>query len=108
MQLEDLKITINQMTQNKQIKFLEMFLKNMPTMNRGIWGDDDYSDANKVDCLKWSNELCHRLWNMKLELVANEKMDCGDRFIKQLKFHANQNKDFAAQLGGFMNVLNVK
>jgi hypothetical protein len=105
MSLEKLKILLDGMSKDKRLSFLESFLIYMPMMNRGIWSDGEYSDVTKVDCFRWSNELCHRIWNIKGDLERDEDFDFSKRFISQLKFHADQSKVFATHLGGSINSL---
>lgn len=56
----------------EKIIFNELLLSNMTVMNRAIWDDPNTTDKTKVECLKWSNELAHRIWNILFELKLGE------------------------------------
>ena len=59
-------------------------------MNRAIWDDPNFSDKEKVDCLKWSNELVHRIWNISFELKRNEDDKSVERLWENIKFYGEQ------------------
>tara|TARA_B110000967_G_scaffold207117_1_gene255672 strand:+ start:1102 stop:1440 length:339 start_codon:yes stop_codon:yes gene_type:complete len=103
--LKKLELLLGGMSKESQLSFLETFLKELIVKNRSFWSDDEYSDSTKVDCLKWSNELSHRFWNMKGDIEDNKELDFLKRFIKHLKFYAEQNKVFASHLGGSINLV---
>jgi hypothetical protein len=42
-------------------RFYETLAMNLTVSARAIWSDEDLSDAEKVDQLKWLNEIQHRV-----------------------------------------------
>jgi len=86
----------------RKIEFLECFLREMTIMNRAIWDDNDYDDSEKVNCLKWSNELAHRIWNIKFELERgndeNSLNNLLDNIISYRKIEPKLGGHFGATL----------
>lgn len=71
-------------------------------MNRPILLDDS---INQAACLKWSNELSHRAWNLLNELKGVVDTNSGFRLGENIKFYTEQSKELtrfiAGTLGGF-------
>src|SRR5205823_3888630 len=42
-------------------RFYEALASNLTVCARGIWSDEHLSDAEKVDQMKWLNEIQHRV-----------------------------------------------
>ncbi|UKN03477.1 hypothetical protein K6119_08115 [Paracrocinitomix mangrovi] len=82
-----------------KIKFCEKFLYQLAITNRAIWSDDSYLNEQKIEMLKWSNELNHRVWNILLELKRGEDKNSMTRLIENLKFSGQQAADLHGHLG---------
>ena len=98
--LKDLSSWICNLSDKEKKDFLFNFLKEIPVMNRGIWSDEEYSSEMVVEGLKWSNELCYKLWN----LYSDSKMDGYEGFAKRLcdylEFYESKQKELSSHLGG--------
>jgi hypothetical protein len=44
-----------------RLLFYELLAHNLTIVIRGIWSDEDTTDAEKVDRIKWVNEILHRV-----------------------------------------------
>lgn len=44
-----------------RLHFYEVLAHNLTIAIRGVWSDDSTSDAEKVERMKWFNELLHRV-----------------------------------------------
>ena len=55
-----------------KIKFTEMLLFDITVMNRSLWSDPNISDKFKVESLKYSNELTHKIWGLLFGLKKKE------------------------------------
>jgi hypothetical protein len=73
-----------------KIKFLEDLLFYLTIAGRGIWSDEQPTDAEKVEAFKWLNELLHRIWNIRLELQNGEGADCVTTLYENIKFYGDQ------------------
>ncbi len=71
----------------EKLKFFEHLLFETTIMNRAIWSEPDFTDKEKVECLKWSNELVHRIWNIIFELKENKDEKSLDRLWKNILFY---------------------
>lgn len=67
-------------------------------MNRAIWSDENTDDKSKVDSLKWSNELSHRMWNILFDLKRNEDKESENKLGESINFYAKQSKELATHL----------
>ena len=80
----------------EKIEFAQLFLADMTVMNRAILDNPQARDVEIINCLKWSNELAHRIHNIVFELKRsqNGQNDIADNII----FYANQSKELAGHL----------
>ena len=74
----------------EKMLLLDDILFSFTISGRGIWSDDEPSDKEKVEALKWLNELSHRIWNIKHELTQGEDKDSSVRLFENLKFYGEQ------------------
>ena len=42
-----------------RLRFYEILAHNLTVSVRAIWSDDTLSDAQKIECMKWLNEIMH-------------------------------------------------
>jgi hypothetical protein len=47
------------LSEEERIRFYELLANNLTVNVRGIWSDDSLSDAQKVECMRWLNEIMH-------------------------------------------------
>ncbi len=73
-----------------KILFLEALLFQLTIAGRGIWSDDQPSDSEKTEALKWLNELSHRIWNIRFDLLQSESNDIIIRLYENMKFYEEQ------------------
>ncbi|MDQ3634212.1 MAG: hypothetical protein M3405_06845 [Acidobacteriota bacterium] len=52
---------IGDLSLEQKRKFYVLFAHNLTVSNRGIWSDESLSNSDKVEGMKWTNELMHRL-----------------------------------------------
>jgi hypothetical protein len=52
---------IGNLSDEERISFYEILAHNLTVTVRGIWSDDDLTDRDKVERLKWVNEIMHRV-----------------------------------------------
>ena len=99
MKAQDIIDEISNWEIDKKNEFLERFLKDMTIMNRAIWGDNEYNDSEKLNCLKWSNELAHRIWNLKFDLERGIDEASQTKFLNHLNFYRKQEPKLGGHLG---------
>jgi len=78
--------------------FNKLLLSNMTVMNRAIWNDHTTSDPTKIECLKWSNELAHRVWNLIFELEEGIDNESEIKLADNIKFYQQQSSEFSGHL----------
>ncbi len=86
-----------------KIIFSELLLSDMTVMNRAIWDDPESTDKTKVESLKWSNELTHRIWNLLFELKRGEDNNSEKSLADNIRFYAKQSEKLAGHLGATIN-----
>ena len=50
---------IGKLSEEQRLAFYEALAHNLTVSIRGIWSDGSISDAEKVDRIKWVNEILH-------------------------------------------------
>ena|SRR5688572_24740263 len=45
------------LSKEERIRFYELLANNLTVNVRSIWSDENLSDAQKVDCMRWLNEI---------------------------------------------------
>ena len=68
----DFPIFIGALSDEERISFYEILAHNLTVCVRGIWSVEDLTDGEKVECLKWLNEIMHRVV-MKAALLRVER-----------------------------------
>jgi hypothetical protein len=86
-------------TIEEKILFNELLLSDLTVMNRAIWDDSKTTDKTKIECLKWSNELNHRIWNLLFELKRGEDKDSENRLADNINFYRKQSEELGGHLG---------
>ena len=79
-------------------RFLKFFLFELTIMNRAILDDHTTSDKTKIICLKWSNELDHRLGNLLFEFERGKEKESVTKFANHLIFYQKQSKELSRHL----------
>ena len=73
---------MNALTSGQRLHFYEVLAHNLTVEVRGIWSDDALSDAEKVDRMKWVNEVLHsvtaKVWVLRLGTHEWTEDDFGD------------------------------
>lgn len=82
---------------DEKIFFYEKVLFDLTIMNRAIWSTDS---VNQIECLKLSNELSHRIWNLLNDLKRKVDDNSEVRFGKNVKFYAKQSKELSGFISG--------
>jgi hypothetical protein len=52
---------IGALPDDRRLLFYELLAHNLTVIVRGIWSDEGIADAEKVDRMKWVNEILHRV-----------------------------------------------
>jgi hypothetical protein len=58
------------LTEDQRLHFYEVLAHNLTVATRGVWSDDSIENAEKVERMKWINEILHRatakVWVLRL------------------------------------------
>ena len=52
---------IGGLNDEQRMRFYENLAHNLTVSVRGVWSDEHLTDSKKVECLKWLNEIMHRV-----------------------------------------------
>ena len=85
-------------TIKEKILFNELLLPNMTVMNRLIWENPGTTDKVKVESLKWSNELAHRIWNTLFALKRGDDDSSEKRLADNINFYKSRSDELAEHL----------
>jgi hypothetical protein len=65
----------------QKLHFYELFAHNMTVAIRGFWSDADIADSEKVELMKWTNEVLHqitaKIWVLRLKTHEWTESDFG-------------------------------
>ncbi|WP_299438277.1 hypothetical protein [uncultured Aquimarina sp.] len=103
MTLKETVLWLSSKSIEDKIIFSELLLSDMTVMNRAIWNDPESTDKTKVECLKWSNELAHRIWNLIFELKRGKDNNSEKSLANNIRFYGKQSKKLARHLGATVN-----
>jgi len=84
--------TISSLSQDKRLLFYELLAHNLTIMVRGVWSDEEITDAEKVDRLKWLNESMHRITSKIRVLRLNEHEWTEEDSWQDIQHWVTQNK----------------
>ncbi|MCD8423601.1 hypothetical protein [Tenacibaculum finnmarkense] len=68
-------------------------------MNRAIWSDNETNNNTKVECLRLSNELVHRIWNLLFDLKQRIDNNSENLLTENIDFYRKQSIEFSEYLG---------
>jgi hypothetical protein len=77
------------LTEEQRLHFYEVLAHNLTVAIRGVWSDASISDAEKIELIKWINEILHR---------ATAKV-----YVLRLKTHEWTEEDFGSLIRGFVD-----
>lgn len=69
---------IGELSDEERLKFYEYLAHNLTVSVRAIWSDARLTDGEKVESLKWLNEIMHRV-TMKSALLRTHKNTFSER-----------------------------
>jgi hypothetical protein len=75
------------LTEEQRLLFYEVLAHNLTVAIRCVWSDGSISDAEKVERIKWINEILHR---------ATAKV-----YVLRLKTHEWTEEDFGSLIRGY-------
>lgn len=88
----DYPSSIGSLTPDGRLLFYELFAHNLTVITRGIWSDEEISDAEKVDRMKWVNEISHRATSKIRVLRLNVHEWPEKDFWQEIQHWVGQNK----------------
>ena len=56
----------------RRAKFYELLLHELTIVVRAIWSDETLSERSKLDLMKWTNEIVHRVGPRLTDIRINE------------------------------------
>jgi hypothetical protein len=91
------------LTPEQRLHFYEVLAHDLTVAIRGIWSDESLSDAEKVERIKWVNEVLHRatakVWVLRLQTHEWTKEDFGSL----VRAYADQNPGIKGELLAAVN-----
>jgi len=85
-------------TIDDKVLFNKLLLSSMTIMNRAIVNDHTTSDTTKIECLKLSNELAHRVWNLIFELETGIDNKSEIELADNINFYQQQSGELSGHL----------
>lgn len=96
---------IGELTLERKRKFYVLFAHDLTVSIRVIWSDENLADAEKVEGMKWINEIMHRLIFRIEELYEISKVEDDlwkeEDFYKTINHWISQNHEIVADHVGW-------
>ena len=91
---------IGELTLNQKRKFYVLLAHDLTVSVRTIWSDDRLSDTEKLDGIKWINEIMHRLIFRieELHTISTKEEDSWTEkdFWRMIKDYVSENPEVVA------------
>jgi hypothetical protein len=79
------------LSDEQKLHFYELFAHNMTVGIRGIWSEADIGDSEKVELMKWANEVLHhitaKVWVLRLKTHVWTESDFGKMLEEYKQMH---------------------
>ena len=90
---------IGGLSDEQRLHFYEVLAHNLIVSIRSVWSDESLADAEKVDRIKWINEILHRVtakvWVLRLKSHEWTETD----FADEIRHWVSQNQAIAGEVG---------
>lgn len=95
----DYPARISALPHEQQLRFYELFAHNLTIAVRAIWDDLNLTDTQKVDQMKWMNEILHRV-TAKIAVVRLHLHDWPETaFWAMIQHWVAQNRAIGGHVG---------
>lgn len=95
---------LSKLDSDERIQFYEILAHNLTVSIRGVWSDPDISDSEKVEGMKWINEILHRIISKISCLRKNTNKWTDEMSWQNIQHWASQNKNAAGHIGAALNI----
>ncbi|HEY7426089.1 MAG TPA: hypothetical protein VH682_17800 [Gemmataceae bacterium] len=79
------------LTEEQRLHFYEVLAHNLTVAIRGVWSDRSIDDTEKVERIKWINEILHRatakVWVLRLKTHEWAEEDFGSMIREYIEQH---------------------
>ncbi len=86
------------LTGEQRLHFYEVLAHNLTVAIRGIWSDESISDTEKVERMKWVNEILHgataKVWVLRIKLHEWTEED----FVSDIIHYVNLNSGIVGEV----------
>ncbi len=90
--IHEIYIKLHSSSVEDKILFIEMLLFQFTISGRAIWSDEESTNRDKAEAFKWLNELYHRIWNIRFELLTAEDNGSITRLFQNLKNYGEESE----------------
>ena len=73
-----------------KVLFIDILLFQFTISGRAIWSDEKSTDKDKAEAFKWLNELYHRIWNIRFDLLRAKDDESIKRLFQNLKRYGEE------------------
>lgn len=82
---------IGKLSTEQRLHFYEVLAHNLTVSMRGIWSDPSCGDAEKVEQMKWVNEILHsvtaKVYVLRLKTHEWTEADFEDLILESIQLH---------------------
>ena len=89
---------MNILSDEQRLHFYELFAHNMTIVIRGFWSDAEIDDSEKVELMKWANEVLHSITEKVWVLRLNTQEWTESDFAKMLEEYKQMHPDLSVAI----------
>lgn len=90
---------IGELSEEQRLTFYEILARNLTISVRSVWSDDELSDTEKVDRMKWINEIMHQITAKVSVTRRNEHEWTEEDVWEMIKGYVSQNHGIGGAVG---------
>lgn len=91
MKISELKLELKIWSNEDQLKYCNFINQDITIATRAILVEEDDTDKEKLEGIKWLNEFHHRVNNLKYDIEHNSKEEM-ENLVGNANFYARQNR----------------
>jgi hypothetical protein len=90
---------VGNLSNEERLHFYEILAHNLTVSVRAVWSDANLSDADKVECMKWLNEIMHGIIQKSAALRSGRNGFSEEATWGAIKHWVSQNPMLSGHVG---------
>jgi hypothetical protein len=91
--------SIGDLSEDEKLKYYQYLAHNLTVTIRVIWSDETIAENERLNRIKWTNEILHQVLNRVIGLTNKNDTKTEDEMWNTIKHWVSQNKEIAGNIG---------